>query len=77
MELLYLIIEGLLMIGEALLFAADVYSWIRGGVNRTERRMARKAGTELPPRDKWNRRVILLSVLLVVLSITLMIWRLR
>jgi len=50
----------------------DVVSWFKGSDNRIERRLARKAGVAVPPRDKWNRRVIGLTVIVVVLTALLL-----
>lgn len=55
---------------------ADLYAWIRGRENRTERRIARQAGRPVPPRDRWNRRVLWLSLLVVTLTAGLLAWRL-
>ena len=70
------LVEGLAALGEILFgildlacFVADVYSWIRGRDNRTARREARKAGTDVPPRDVWNRRVVVLTVLVGVITV--------
>lgn len=71
MELFLLILEGLLSVADLLTFGLDVYSWFRGKDNRIERRLARRTGNDVPPRDKWNRRVIICSVVVIVLTAVL------
>lgn len=73
MELFLLIVEGLLSLVDVLALGVDVYSWFRGKDNRVERRMARKTGNDVPPRDKWNRRVIVCSLVVIVLTAVLLI----
>ena len=75
--------EGFLFIVEIVLYTldavgigADIFSWIRGKDNRAERRMAKSAGRDIPPRDKWNRLVIVLTIAVLVLTVALVIWKL-
>ena len=75
MELFLLILEGLVSVFDLLALAADVYSWIRGKDNRVERRNARREGLNVPPRDKWNRRVIVFSIVVIALTATLVVWK--
>lgn len=75
MELFLLILEGLVSVFDLLALAADVYSWIRGKDNRVERRNARREGLNVPPRDKWNRRVIVFSIVVIALTTTLVVWK--
>ncbi|HUG68219.1 MAG TPA: hypothetical protein VMM76_10735 [Pirellulaceae bacterium] len=75
MELFLLIVEGLVSFLDLLAVAGDVYSWIRGKDNRVERRNARREGIGIPPRDKWNRRVIAFSIVVIALTAALMIWK--
>ena len=55
---------------------ADVYAWFKGKKNRIERREARKDGADVPVRDKWNRSVIALTVLVCLLTLVLIAWKL-
>ena len=75
MELLLIIFEGVAWILDVLFFSADVYSWIKGKENRVERKDARKAGREVPPRDNWNRRVVVLTALVCVITVGLILWK--
>lgn len=54
---------------------ADIYSWWKGKENRIERREARKKGEALPSRDKWNQRVIVLTLAVVILTTVLVVWK--
>ncbi|MDF1752322.1 MAG: hypothetical protein P1U89_06095 [Verrucomicrobiales bacterium] len=74
--------EGFLIILEIALYGldaigigADIFSWFRGRDNRVERRSARRAGEEVPPRDKWNKLVIILSITVAILTTALLIWK--
>lgn len=73
MEVLVFIFELLIGILDALVIGGDIHSWFKGRDNRVERREARRAGLPPPPRDRWNRRVILLSVVAVTLTTFLLI----
>ena len=75
MEFFLLVAEGVLWVVDVIAVSADVYSWFAGKRNRVERREARKAGVEIPPRDRWNRRVITLTILVAVSTATLLIWK--
>jgi len=74
MDLLLLIVEGVLWFLDVVLTGADVYSWLKGRENRKERRLARKHGVQVPPRDKWNRRAMLLTIVVCVITMALLIW---
>ncbi len=83
LEALFSLLEGLWSVLELAVFladlavaVADLYSWIRGRANRHERRLARRSGQPVPPRDRWNRRVLWLSLLALTLTIALLAWRL-
>ena len=75
MELLGIMVEGILWILDVVFFTADVYSWIKGKDNRVERKDARKAGLEVPPRDRWNRRVVVLTMLTCTITVGLILWK--
>ena len=77
MGFLEVIFEIVLPILDALLTSADLVAWIKGKENRVERKEARKTGTDLPPRDPWNRLVVILSVLVGAITIGLLLWRWR
>jgi hypothetical protein len=62
------ILEAILVAADLVAFIADVYSWIRGRQNRIERRVARSSGDEVPARDQWNRRVIVLTVIISIIT---------
>lgn len=66
---LFIALDGLTLI-------ADFYAWMKGRENRLERREARKLGRTPPPRDKWNRLMIVLTVGFVLLTAGLIGWRL-
>jgi hypothetical protein len=74
LELIIAIIEGLLWLLDITFAAADVYAWFRGRENRIERREARRAGQEVPPRDKWNEQVVVFTVSFCILSLILLTW---
>jgi hypothetical protein len=72
MELLAFIVEALLWLVDLFLMGADVYSWLKGKPNRVERKEAKQAGAKPPPRDKWNHRVIVLTIIACLLTIVLL-----
>lgn len=76
MDLLLLIVEGLVWLIDLTAIAADIHSWIKGKDNRIERRLARNDGRAIPPRDRWNRRVIGLTILVIVTTAALLLWKL-
>jgi hypothetical protein len=73
MELFLLILEGLFSLLDLLAIVVDVYSWVRGTDNRVERKNAKRAGSDVPPRDKWNRRVIVFSIVVLALTTALVL----
>jgi hypothetical protein len=75
METLFLVVEAVLWLVEIVATGADVYSWIKGKQNRVLRKEARTAGAVVPPRDRWNRRVIGLTALVAVVTLLLILWR--
>ncbi len=68
MEIFAFIIEALVGLLDLACCVADLISWIQGKPNRVERRVARRGGEVPPPRDKWNRRVIWLTVGVVLFT---------
>lgn len=46
----------------------DIWCWHKGRANRLERREARRAGESPPRRDKWNRWVIVLTSVAMILT---------
>jgi hypothetical protein len=74
MEVFFFVVEGLLWILDLIAMSVDIYSWFKGKENRVERREARKAGVEPPPRDLWNRRVITLTIVVTFSTAALLIW---
>ena len=72
MELLVLIGEAILWILDMLFVSADIYSWLKGKPNRVERKDAKKAGDNPPPRDRWNRRVIGFTLAVCIITIVLL-----
>lgn len=76
MEIFLLVVEGLLWIGDVIAMGADLYSWFKGKENRIERKEARRTGVEIPRRDRWNRRVITLSLVVAILTAALLVWKL-
>jgi len=62
------ICEFILWATDGGLLLVDLYAWLKGKENRLERREARRAGEELPDRDKWNRRVIYLTLVILILT---------
>jgi hypothetical protein len=75
MELFLMIIEGGMALLDVLAFSADIFSWIKGRENRKQRRQARRFGGEIPSRDKWNRRVIVFTAIVIALTAALILWR--
>ena len=75
-ESLWGLLEILAFVADLAAASANLYAWIRGRQNRSERRAARQSGRPVPPRDRWNRRVLWLSVLVVTLTAGLLAWRL-
>lgn len=73
MEILGFLFEAVVGILDLLLAGADVYSWFKGKRNRAERREAKHGGYPLPPRDKWNTSVIILTVAVCILTLLLVI----
>lgn len=69
------IAEGVLWVLDACFSTADVISWFKGKPNRVERREAKAAGEAPPPRDKWNRWVIGLTLGIGITTILLIILR--
>jgi hypothetical protein len=76
-ELGVFIIEVILGVFDVLIVGADIHAWFKGRENRRERHDARRAGVPAPPRDRWNRRVIVLSVVAVALTTFLVVRLLR
>lgn len=74
MELGAILAELLLVLIDALMATGDVYAWLKGKENRQQRRAARRRGEIPPPRDKWNRRVIPLTLGVVGLT-SVLVWR--
>lgn len=75
MEIFVALFEAILWALDLLVAAADVYSWIKGKPNRVERKEAKRAGQEPPPKDRWNRRVIVLTLSACILTLALVMWR--
>jgi hypothetical protein len=75
MEVFLLVVEGLIWIIDVIAMTVDVYSWFKGKENRVQRREARKAGVEIPPRDRWNRRVIILTTIVILSTVALLVWK--
>ena len=75
MDPLIWILEALLWLVDAVLTSADVYSWFRGRPNRLERKQARSSGEPIPPRDPWNQRVLILTLIVMALTAGLLVWR--
>lgn len=73
MEIGWLILELLIGIADALFTGADIVAWFKGRDNRRERREARRVGLPPPPRDRWNRRVIVFSIVAVALTTFLLV----
>jgi hypothetical protein len=76
MELFGLILEGMGWALDVLCMGLEIYAWLRGRPNRVARKEAKAAGAEPPPRDNWNRRVILLSLAIGMLTLVLVVVRL-
>jgi nicotinamide riboside transporter PnuC len=77
MELLAFIFEATLCLLDMFFAGADIYSWLKGRPNRVERKEAKKSGIAPPPRDKWNRRVIVLTLVICIITILLFALRSR
>lgn len=77
MELGFFLLELIAAVIDALCIGSDLHAWFKGRANRGERREARKAGLPPPPRDRWNRRVIVLSLFVVLLTGFLVVRLLR
>ena len=75
MEGLLLVIEVLGWIADIFMFGADVHSWMKGKENRLERKEARVRDIPVPPRDRWNRRVIVLTLAVLALTAALVALR--
>lgn len=75
-EALWGLLEAILFFADIAVTVADVFAWFKGRENRTTRRLARKSGQPPPPRDRWNRRVIWLSLIAAALTVGLLVWRL-
>eukprot|EP01035_Chromulina_nebulosa_P015695 gene15695-20789_t len=75
MDPLIVILEAFLWVVDAVFTSADIYSWFRGRPNRIERKQARSSGEPIPPRDSWNQRVLLFSVIVLALTVFLLAWR--
>lgn len=76
MEFIFEVLAELFVAFDGLTLIADVYAWMRGKENRLERREARKRGRTPPPRDRWNRWVIALSVAFALMTTVLVVWKL-
>ena len=74
MELLGFIFEALLWILDCVVLGGDVHAWFKGKENRIERRAAKRAGYELPLRDRWNRRTVWLTTIFLFLTAGLVAW---
>lgn len=74
MDFFFLILEALVWVIDLTAMVADVYSWMRGKDNRLQRKLARQTGTSIPPRDRWNRRVIGLTITVVIATAALVLW---
>ena len=70
------ILEAALWIFDLLTLIGNLHALFKGRDNRIERATARAAGLPPPPRDRWNHRVIWLTVLFILLSLGLLLWRL-
>ena len=68
MELIEAVLAVLCGLGDLLTLVLDIYCWLAGRENRLERKEARKAGEVPPARDKWNRRVIWLTILFMAVT---------
>lgn len=75
MEIGLLIVELIVGLLDVLTVGGDIHAWFKGRDNRRERREAKRAGLSPPPRDRWNRRVIVLSILAVFFTTAgLLLW---
>jgi len=75
MDFIWFIIEAIIWIVDIVGFFWDIYAWFAGKDNRIERREARREGGDIPARDKWNRLVVGLSVMVALLTLLLVIWK--
>ena len=76
MELLATIFEALLCLIDGVAAIADIVAWVKGRENRRIRKQASKKGSEPPPRDKWNRLWICLTIIVVITTSFLIVRRL-
>jgi hypothetical protein len=76
MEIIFELLAELFMALDGMTLLADLYAWMKGKNNRIERREARRLGLPPPPRDKWNKWVIVLTVAFVLLTAGMVLWRL-
>jgi hypothetical protein len=74
-EFIFGVCEAVTWVVDIVAIIAEVSSWFKGRENRIERREARCNGEPVPPRDRWNRRVIWLALLIVLLTGGLVAWR--
>ncbi len=74
-EWIELLVEILFGFIDVATLIADLYSWVKGRENRVQRREARNMGNTQPPRDKWNRRVIALTLTFILLTTVLIAWK--
>jgi hypothetical protein len=75
MEWLFEILLDILISADFVTLVVDVVVWIRGRNNRLERREARRSGLPPPPRDAWNKGVLWLTAVVVLLT-GLIVWHL-
>ena len=68
MEFLFFLFEALLWLVDLVAMAFDLVAWFKGRANRIERRDARRNGEEVPTLDAWNRRAIVLTTFVVMLT---------
>ena len=73
MEFLGFLFEAVVGILDLIAAGLDIYSWLKGKENRVERREAKKAGDPVPSRDKWNVRVVILTMAVCILTLVLVI----
>jgi hypothetical protein len=74
MEWLLEVLAEILISADFFTLIADFIAWRRGERNRLERREARRAGLPPPPRDGWNKSVIWLTAIAVLLT-GYIVWR--
>ncbi len=75
MELFATLLEALLCLIDGVAAIADIVAWVKGRDNRRIRKQARKDGSEPPPRDKWNRLWIVLTIVVAIATSLLIIRR--